>query len=80
MALYDQEVGRIEDCSETSYWSGKKLWKEDQLPRLKKKGKKACVERNVGECFQWKAHGPCSEGDSCSFSHDPSLASGNQRW
>ena len=22
------------------------------------------------ECFQWKAHGPCSKGDSCSFSHD----------
>ena len=21
------------------------------------KGKKAFVERNVGECFQWKAHG-----------------------
>ena len=40
------------------------------------KGKKACVERKVGECFQWKAHGQCSEGDSCSFSHDIQ-ASGN---
>ena len=25
----------------------------------------------VGECFQWKAHGQCSRGYSCSFSHDP---------
>ena len=24
----------------------------------------------MGECFQWKAHGQCSNGDSCSFSHD----------
>ena len=40
------------------------------------KGKKAYVERNVEECFQWKAHGQCSEGDSCSFSHE--LASGNR--
>ena len=31
------------------------------------KGMKACVERKVGECFQW---------DSCSFSHEP--ASGNR--
>ena len=34
------------------------------------KGKKAYVERKVGECFQWKAHGQFSKGDSCSFSHD----------
>ena len=34
------------------------------------KGKKAYVERKVGEGFQWKAHGQCSKGDSCSFSHD----------
>ena len=44
-------------------------WKGDQSPRVKK-GMKAKVERKVGECFQWKAHGQCSEGDSCSFSHD----------
>ena len=24
----------------------------------------------MGECFQWKAHGQCSKGYSCSFSHD----------
>ena len=43
------------------------------------KGKKAYVERKVGECFQWKANGQCSRGDSCSFSHDPAsvVASGN---
>ena len=40
------------------------------------KGKKAYVERNVGECYQWKANGQCSKGDSCSFRHDP--ASGNR--
>ena len=34
------------------------------------KGKKANVERKVGECFQWKAIGQCSERDSCSFRHD----------
>ena len=26
--------------------------------------------RKVGECFQWKAHGQRSKGDSCSFSND----------
>ena len=31
----------------------------------RKKGQKAYVERRVGECFQWKAHGQCSKGDSC---------------
>ena len=40
------------------------------------KGKKAYVARKVGECFQWKSHGQCSKGDSCSFSHEP--ASGNR--
>ena len=34
------------------------------------KGRKAVVERKVGECFQWKAIGQCSRGDSCSFSHE----------
>ena len=41
------------------------------------KGNKACGEMKVRECFQWKAHGQCSTGDSCSFSHDP-LASGKK--
>ena len=47
------------------------------VPKSQKE-KKAYVERKVGECFQWKAHGQCSERDSCSFSHDI-RASGNRR-
>ena len=38
------------------------------------KGKKAYVERKVGECFQWKACGQHSKGDSCSHG---TQASGN---
>ena len=38
-------------------------------------GKKAYVERKVGECFQCRAHGQCSTGDPCSFSLD-TIASG----
>ena len=49
--------------------------KGDQSPRVKK-GKKPYFERKVWECFQWKAHGQCSNGDSCSFSHD-TMASGD---
>ena len=41
-----------------------------------RKGKKAYVERKVGECFQWKAHGQCSKGDSRSFSHDKLVQGG----
>ena len=33
------------------------------------KGRKVSVESKVGECFQWKATGQCSRGDSCSFSN-----------
>ena len=40
-------------------------------------GRKASVERKAGKCYQWKAIGQCSEGNSRSFSHDP--ASGNRR-
>ena len=42
------------------------------------KGNKASVERKVEECFHWKVQGHCSKGDSCSFSHDLSPASGNR--
>ena len=31
------------------------------------RGNKTYVERKVGDCFQWKAHGQCSKGDYCSF-------------
>ena len=41
------------------------------------KGEKAYVERKVGQCFQWKAQGRSSKGDSCSFSHEPQ-ACGNK--
>ena len=26
--------------------------------------------RTLGDCWQWKTNGQCSEGDSCSFRHD----------
>ena len=29
------------------------------------KGRKAVVERNAGECYQWKAIGQCPRGDPC---------------
>ena len=40
------------------------------------KGTNAHVEVKVGGCYQWKAIGQCSKGDSCSFRHDP--VSGNR--
>ena len=40
-------------------------------------GQIACVGRKVGECYQWKANGQCSRGDSCSFCHEPAF--GNER-
>ena len=58
--------------------SGTMLWKEDRLPGVKK-GNEAHDERKVEECYQWKAHGQCSKGDSCSFSHDR-LASAQWQW
>ena len=27
-------------------------------------------QRNLGDCWQWKANGQCSKGDNCSFRHD----------
>ena len=27
-------------------------------------------QRTLGDCWQWKANGQCSKGDSCSFRHD----------
>ena len=39
------------------------------------KGKRAYVERKVGEIYHWKPNGQCSNGDSFRFSHE--LASGN---
>ena len=34
------------------------------------------VERKVEECYQWKAIGQCSKGDSCNSRHE--VASGNR--
>ena len=28
------------------------------------------VNRSLGDCWPWKAHGQCSKGDNCSFRHD----------
>ena len=27
-------------------------------------------QRTLGDCWQWKANGQCSKGDTCSFRHD----------
>ena len=75
MALYDQETVRNNGQTCCSRWKASVNFHVDQMMRTRnlprvKKGKKACVERKVRECFQWKAHGQCSKGDSCSFSHD----------
>ena len=53
---------------------GTMLWNEDQLPGVNKR--EEAGGKKVGECFQWKAQGQCSKGDSCRFSHDKQ-ASGN---
>ena len=31
---------------------------------------KQCEQRTLGDCWQWKANGQCSEGDNCRFRHD----------
>ena len=50
---------------------------EDQSPRVVKDTKPAL--RGMWErVFQWKAQERCSKRNSCSFSHDPFLASGNK--
>ena len=60
-------LGIVRSRNRWKQWT--KLWIEEQSSRVKK-GKKANVERKLEECFQWKAHGQCSKGDSCSFSRD----------
>ena len=40
------------------------------------KGQNSFTKWKTGECFQWKANGSCSKGDSCSFLY--SRASGNR--
>ena len=37
---------------------------------VKNHGTKQREQRTLGDCWQWKANGQCSKGDSCSFRHD----------
>ena len=37
---------------------------------VKNQGTKQREQRTLGDCWQWKANGRCSKGDSCSFRHD----------
>ena len=37
---------------------------------VKNQGTKQREQRSLGDCWQWKANGQCSKGDSCSFRHD----------
>ena len=56
----------IEDICKTSYWSDDENSKlqgpKRSCGRRISHQKKAYVERKVWECFQWKAHGQCSQG------------------
>ena len=48
----------------------------ERVAVTKGKGQNSFTKRMTGECFQWKANGSCSQGDSCSFQH--TRASGNR--
>ena len=37
---------------------------------VESQGTKQCEQRNLGDCWQWKANGQCSKGDNCSSRHD----------
>ena len=37
---------------------------------VKNQGTKQCVQRILGDCWQWEANGQCVKGDNCSFRHD----------
>ena len=37
---------------------------------VKNQGTKQREQRTLGDCWQWKANGQCSKGDSCSYQHD----------
>ena len=41
----------------------------ERVAVTKGKGQNSFTKRKTGECFQWKANGSCSKGDSCSFLH-----------
>ena len=84
LALYDQETVRSKEANCQQLKTAVKLHivqimgtRNDVVERgsvtKSQKGNKAYVERKAGECFQWKAQGQCSKGDSCSFSHHTRL-------
>ena len=37
---------------------------------VKHQGTKQCVQRILGDCWQWETNGQCVKGDNCSFRHD----------
>ena len=37
---------------------------------VKNQGTKQCVQRSLGDCWQWESNGQCIKGDNCSFRHD----------
>ena len=37
---------------------------------VKNEGTKQREQGSLGDCWQWKANGRCSEGDTCNFRHD----------
>ena len=37
---------------------------------VKNQGTKQREQRSLGDCWQWKFNGQCSNGDNCSFRHD----------
>ena len=37
---------------------------------VKDQGTQQPEQRSLGDCWQWKANGQCSEGDNCRFWHD----------
>ena len=77
LALYDQETVRlhIDQTVRTRNFRVQNEIAERGAVTKSQNGRKGYVERKVGDCYQWKAHGQCLKGDSCSFSYDP--ASGN---
>ena len=83
------ELFKIEDFCETSNWSNdenskhqspERSCRERSSDQESERDRKAYVERKVGECFQWKSNGQCSNGDSCSFQLWTSLGKPWLRW
>ena len=85
MALHNQEIlrggrnyHRLRMCEKShieQIQSSKNSRIQDEIERgivIKGKGQPS-IQRKTGECFQWKANGSCSRGESCSFLHKPAL-------